>query len=100
MKRASLKLHPVGYPLLQAISRLNRSFEECIENLDQLIGFDIVPRQTLRGYAVMLEEVRALVNQDFFEILSDREFQNSTYYENLRLRSQREAGRIKAPSPA
>lgn len=91
MKHASLKLQPVGYSVLHAISRLNRSLEECIENFDELISFDIVPAEKLRGYELMLEEVRALVNQDFFEILSDRELHNSSYYEHLRLHQQGQA---------
>ena len=90
MKKASVRPQPVGYPVYHAISQLNRSFEECIENLAHVMSFNLFPQDNLRAYEVMVEEIRALANQDFAEIISDREFHNSAYYERLRLKWQEE----------
>lgn len=86
MKKASVKPQSVGYPVYHAISQLNRSFEDCIQNLAHVMSFNLFPQDNLRVYQVMVEEVRALANQDFAEIISDREFHNSAYYERLRLK--------------
>lgn len=88
MKLASLKPLPVGYPVYHAISQLNRSFEDCIENLAHLMSFHLFPRDHLRTHQVMVEEVRALANQDFAEVIDGREMENSAYYERLRLKGQ------------
>jgi hypothetical protein len=89
MKKASLKLQPVGYQVYRAISQLNRQFEDQVENLDHLMSFRILPPAQLRAYQVMLEEIRALINQDFHEVLGEREFHNSAYYEHQRLTYER-----------
>ena len=88
MKQASVKLLSVGYPVYHAISELNRSFEECVEGLRHAMTFNLVPQDNLRAYEAMVEEIRSLVNQDFTEIISERELKNSAYYERLRLRWQ------------
>lgn len=88
MKRTSVKPLPVGYPVYHAISRLNRSFEDCTENLAHAMSFNLVPQDNVRAYQAMIEEIRALVNQDFVEIISEREFKNSAYYERLHLNWQ------------
>jgi|SRR5579864_5434354 len=88
MKRASLKLLPVGYPVYHAISQLNRSFEECVEALRHAMTFNLVPHDNLRAYEAMVEEIRSLVNQDFTELISERELKNSAYYERIRLKWQ------------
>lgn len=88
MKRASLKPLPVGYPVYHAISLLNRSFEDCIENLAHLMSFRLFPHDHLQTHQVMVEEVRALANQDFTEVLDGRELENCAYYERLRLKMQ------------
>lgn len=88
MKRASLKPMPVGYQVYHAISQLNRSFEDCIQNLAHLMSFRLFPVDHLRTHQVMVEEVRALANEDFTDVLHGRELENSAYYERLRLKGQ------------
>lgn len=88
MKRASLKPLPVGYPVYHAISQLNRSFEDCIEHLAHVMSFHLFPHDHLRTHQIMVEEVRALANQDFAEVIDGREMENSAYYERLRLKRQ------------
>lgn len=88
MKHTSLKPMPVGYPVYHAISQLNRSFEDCIQNLAHLMSFHLFPHDRLRTHQIMVEEVRALANQDFTEVLDSRELENSAYYERLRLKGQ------------
>jgi hypothetical protein len=92
MKRAFQKLLRVGYPVYHAIAQLNRSFEACVETLDHAMTFNLVPPERLRAYQVMIEETRALANQDFAEVINDREFQNSAYYEHLRIKWQSQCG--------
>ena len=96
MKKASLKPQPVGYQVYRAISQLNRQFEEQVETLDHLISFNILPFTNLRAYQVMLEEVRSLINNELHEVLGEREFHNSAYYEHLRLKWQQELADGKA----
>jgi hypothetical protein len=88
MKNLLRKPLPVGFPVYHAISRLNRTFENCIEALEQLIGVKIVSPEKLRAYQVMLEEIRAAVNQDHAEVINEREIHNNAYYERLRLKWQ------------
>lgn len=104
MKNASLKLLPVGYPVYHAISQLNRSFEDCIENLNHVMSFKLFNADHLRTYEVMVEEARALINQEFGEVINHREFQNSAFFEDLRLRwlraLERDSGTTVAHTPA
>lgn len=86
MKKASLKFLPVEYPVYHAISQLNRSFEDCIENLNHVMSFKLFNADHLRTYEVMVKEARALMNQEFGEVINHREFQNSAFFEDLRLR--------------
>jgi hypothetical protein len=84
MKSTSLKLQPVGFPVYHAISELNRSFEDCIKRLEQLVGIKLVPSERLRAYQVAVEGIRAAVNQDHAEVINEREINNNAYYERLR----------------
>jgi hypothetical protein len=86
MKKAPVKLMRVRFPVHQAIYQLNRSFEECIENLHQMMHFRFFNGDNLRTYELMMKEVRALTNQELAEVMSDREFENAAYYERLRLK--------------
>lgn len=90
MKPSSVKPLPVGYPVYHAISQLNRSFEESIQAFEHVMSFNLFPPDQLKAYQVMLEEIRALANQDFTEIISERELRNSAYYERLRLISNKQ----------
>ncbi len=90
MSKASLKLQPVGYPVYRAMAQLNRSFEDCIENLNHLMSFNLLDPDNLRTYEVMVEEVRALVNQNFGDLINVVELENATYFENLRLKWQQQ----------
>jgi hypothetical protein len=85
MKKAPVKLMRVRFPVHQAIFQLNRSFEECIENLHQMMRFRFFDGDNLRTYELMLKEVRALTNHELAGVMSDREFENAAYYERLRL---------------
>jgi hypothetical protein len=98
VKKASLKLQHVGHQVYHAISESNRSLEEFVEGLEQLMSFDVLPAKKLRAYQVMAEEVRALVNQDLAEVISDRECHNSAYYEHLRLGWQGQLREVKPVS--
>src|SRR5882672_3259381 len=86
MKRNSVKLLPIGYPVFQAIAELNRAFAEATEMLDRLSGFNLFHRGSLRLPRVMLEEIRALTKQELSELISEREIENSAYFERLRLK--------------
>lgn len=86
MKNTLRKPLPVGFPVYRALSRLNRTFEECIEALELLVSVKIVSPEKLRAYQAMLEEIRAAVNQDHAEVISEREIHNNAYYERLRLK--------------
>lgn len=90
MKKASIKPLPVGYPVYRAISQLNRSFEDCVENLNHVMSFKLFNADHLRTYELMVEEARALANQEFGEVINDREFQNSAFFGRLRLKLQGE----------
>ena len=86
MKHASVKLLPVCYRVYQAIAELNRSFEDAAHILDRLEGFNLFHRHPLQRCHLMLEEIRALTNQEMTEVMSDREMQNSAHFERLRLK--------------
>jgi hypothetical protein len=88
MKKAPLKLQHVGFLVYHAISELNRRCEEFLESLEQVMSLRILAPEELKAYRAAIEESRALVNQGLAEIISDRELQNSAYYENLRLKWQ------------
>lgn len=90
MKKASLKPLPVKCTVYQAISELNRLLEDAVERLGQLTAFNIFPGEYLRACQVMIEEVRALTNEQLTETINERELQNSAYYERLRLKWQRQ----------
>ena len=87
-KKPSLKPLPVGYAVYHAISELNRSFEESIQSLERLTSFSLFPRDCLRAYQVMIEEVRALANEELIDSLHPRELHNTFHYEGLRLKWQ------------
>lgn len=97
MKKASLKSLPVRYPVYHAIAELNRSFEETIRALEHLTTFSFFRREYLRAYQTMLEEVRALANEELIDFVHPRELQNTVYYERLRLRWE---GRFRESPPA
>ena len=86
MKKAPVKLMRVRFPAHQAIFQLNRSFEECIENLHQMMRFRFFNGDNLRTYELMLKEVRALTNHELAGVMSDRESENAAYYERERLK--------------
>jgi hypothetical protein len=92
MKRPSVKFLPVGYPVYQAIAELNRSFDEATLILDRLAGFNLFHRRYIQMCHMMLEEIRALTNQEMTGLISDRELQNSHYFELLRLKLENRPG--------
>jgi hypothetical protein len=49
-------------------------------------------REYLNAYQAMIEEIRALANLELIELLHTREFQNSLYYESLRIRWEKRLG--------
>jgi len=100
MKKASLKHLPVGYPVYHAISQLNRSFEDCIENFNHVMSFRLFNAHHLRAYELMVEEARALANQEFGEVINNREFENSVFFEGQRLKLQGEQKGRKERRPA
>jgi hypothetical protein len=79
------KALPVRYPVYHAIAELNRSFEATIESLQHLATFNFFRRENLRAYQAMIEEVRALANDELMDAVHPRELQNARYYERLRL---------------
>jgi hypothetical protein len=95
MSKASLKLKPIGYPVYHAIAQLNPSFEDCIENLNHVMSFNLLDPDMLRTSEAMVEEVRALVNQNFGDFINVAELENGTYYQGLRLKWQTELDRDK-----
>jgi hypothetical protein len=86
MKKAPVRQMPMRFPAHQAVFQLNRSFEECIENLHHMMSFRFFNGDNLRTYELMLKEVRALTNHELAGVMSDREFENAAYYERLRLK--------------
>ncbi|PYP90101.1 MAG: hypothetical protein DMG65_12130 [Candidatus Angelobacter sp. Gp1-AA117] len=84
MNAAPTKLLPVRYPVYHAISELNRSFEETVQGLEHLMSFNIFHKDSLRGFQFMLEEIRALANEELTNTANERELGNSRYYERLR----------------
>src|SRR5579859_7537776 len=95
MKAAPVKLLLVKQPVYQAISELNRAFEQVIFVLEGLSAFHFFRRDCLKANQVMVEEIRALANHELLEILGQREFGNMAYYERVRLKWQ---NRFKEPS--
>lgn len=85
MKKASVKLMPLRFPVHQAIYELNRSFEECIERLHRMMMFRFFNGDNLRTYELMLKEVRALTNNELAGVINERESENAAYYERERL---------------
>ena len=88
----NVPLEPVRYPVYHGISELNRSFEETMQGLEHLISFNIFNRDLLRYFQVMLEEVRALANEELTNIANVRELENCTHYERLKLKYQERNG--------
>lgn len=85
MKKASVKLMPLRFPVHQAIYELNRSFEECVERLHRMMMFRFFNGGNLRTYELMLKEVRALTNDELAGVINERESENAAYYERERL---------------
>ena len=84
--RPQVKVLPVGYPVYHAIAELNRSFEETIRSLEHLTTFTFFRREYLRAYQAMVEEVRALANEELLDLVHPRELQNTVHYERIRLK--------------
>ena len=82
------KVLPVGYPVYHAIAELNRSFEDTIRSLEHLTTFTFFRRDYLRAYQAMIEEVRALANEELVDFVHPRELQNTVHYERTRLKWQ------------
>lgn len=80
------KLLPVRYHVYHAIAELNRSFEATIESLEHLTTFRFLRHEYLRAYQVMIEEVRALANEELLDLVHPRELQNTVHYERVRLK--------------
>jgi hypothetical protein len=85
MKPVLVRLQPVGYPIYRDLSELNRLMEEVIAVFGRLAKFRFLHRDDLKAHQVMVEEVRAAVNETVMEILRAREFNNAAYYEDRRL---------------
>ena len=85
MKKPPVRLLPVRFPAYQAIFQLNRSFEECIENLSHVRRLRLLQEENYRVYHVMIKEVRALANHELAGIINLRERENIAYYKRLRL---------------
>ena len=90
------KVLPVGYPVYHAIAELNRSFEATIESLEHLTTFTFFRREYLRAYQAMIEEVRAMANEELVDFVHPRELQNTVHYERTRLKWER---RFQSPPP-
>lgn len=86
MTKTSLKPLPVRYPVYHAIAELNRSFEATIESLEHLTTFRFFRAEYLRAYQAMIEEVRALANEELLDLIHPHELQNTAHYERLRLK--------------
>ena len=82
------KVLPVRYPVYHAIAELNRSFEATIESLEHLTAFRFFRPEYLRAYQAMIEEVRALANEELLDLIHPRELQNTAHYERIRLKWQ------------
>lgn len=80
------KVLPVRYPVYHAIAELNRSFEAAIESLEHLTTFTFFRSEYLRAYQAMIEEVRALANEELLDLVHPRELQNTVHYERIRLK--------------
>jgi hypothetical protein len=98
------KALPVRYPVYHAIAELNRSFEATIESLEHLTTFTFFRPEYLRAYQAMIEEVRALANEELIDLIHPRELQNAAHYERTRLKwesqfleSSQPAGRKQSP---
>jgi Recombinase/Resolvase, N terminal domain/Recombinase zinc beta ribbon domain len=76
------------HQVYQAISEVNRAFEQVIACLEALSEFPFFRRDCVKANQVVVEEIRALANHELLEILSQREFGNMAYYERLRLKWQ------------
>ncbi len=96
MKPAPVKLQPVRYPVYHELSELNRLCEEVVAVVGRLAHFRFLRRDNLKAHQVMIEEMRASVNEAVMEILRAREFNNAAYYEDRRLAWQT---RFKDPLP-
>jgi len=72
MKAAPVKLLLVKHPVYQAISELNRAFEQVIIGLEGLSAFQFFRRDCLKASQVMVEEIRALANHELLEIVGQR----------------------------
>jgi len=88
----NVPVQPVRYPVYHGISELNRSFEETIQGLEHLVSFNIFEKDRLRGFQVILEEVRALANEEFTDTANQRELENCLHYERLKLKYQARDG--------
>lgn len=80
------KVLPVGYPVYHAIAELNRSFEDTIRSLEHLTTFTFFRPEYLRAYQAMIEEVRAVANEELLDLVHPRELQNTVHYERVRLK--------------
>lgn len=84
--RPQPKVLPVRYPVYHAIAELNRSFEATIESLEHLTTVRFFRSEYLRAYQAMIEEVRALANEELLDFIHPRELQNTVHYERRRLK--------------
>ena len=72
------------------LAEFNRLIEEAIAVTGRLAIVPFLRCELLRAHAVMIEEIRASVNDSVTEILQDREFNNAAYYERRRREWQKQ----------
>ena len=85
---SSANQHSTGkLRLYEILNNLNQGFEEVLHQLQELEKLGL-GRQSVKAFAVMVEETRAEVNFELVERLAEREQSDWTYFG--RLRQQRE----------
>jgi hypothetical protein len=90
MKSASVKLLSTGFPVYHDLAEFNRLVEEVIAVTGRLAIIPFLRRELLKAHAVMIEEIRASVNDSVTEVLQDREFNNAAFYERRRREWQKQ----------
>src|ERR1700731_2927204 len=90
MKPASVKLQSVGYSVYHDLAEFNRVIEEVIAVTGRLATVPFLRRDHLKAHQIMIEEIRASVNDAVTEIVREREFNNAAYYERRRREWQKQ----------
>ena len=83
----------------EALHQLNRDFQQVVDTIEKLVQLQFCREEFLRAQANRVEELRAIINRRFTEILNHIEVSDAYRFEKLAREYEAPADSSPAPLP-